>query len=197
MPHFFDLPREVRDLIYGQYVISDGGYALDFESNTLKCANGDTVDLAFMLTCKAVANELRTVPFSTNTLNFSTICSEEHRVTAGRFGDLIMRISKQLGEKLHNIYPDNLSVPDDVWEELTRDHPRFAPYLGMIKGRANKWWTNDQGKLRQHSDWRNVSPTGCCGETPSVFRDFSHTAIQTILQRYYLIKPNQSNQSIS
>ncbi|KAF4868644.1 hypothetical protein CGCSCA1_v012163 [Colletotrichum siamense] len=191
MPHFFDLPREVRDLIYGQYVISDGGYVLDFESNTLKCANGDTIDLAFMLTCKAVANELRTVPFSTNTLNFSTICSEEHRVTAGRFGDLIMRISKQLGEKLHNIYPDNLSVPDDVWEELTRNHPRFAPYLGMIKGRANKWWTNDQGKLRQHSDWRNVSPTGCCGETPSVFRDFSRAAMQTILAHKDRFSPEQ------
>ncbi|KAI8188033.1 hypothetical protein K4K52_005243 [Colletotrichum sp. SAR 10_76] len=156
MPHFFDLPREVRDLIYGQYVISDGGYVLDFESNTLKCANGDNIDLAFMLTCKAVANELRTAPFSTNTLNFSTICSEEHRITAGLFDDLVAQIHDQLGEKFFGIYPDNLSVPDDVWRELVQDHPKFAPYIERIKGRTTLWVPNDEGKLTLRDAYRNL-----------------------------------------
>ncbi|KAF5490049.1 hypothetical protein CGCS363_v012703 [Colletotrichum siamense] len=181
MPHFFDLPREVRDLIYGQYVISDGGYVLDFESNTLKCANGDNIDLAFMLTCKAVANELRTVPFSTNTLNFSTICSEECRITAGRFDDLVAQLHDQLGEKFFSIYPDNLSVPDDVWRELVQDHPKFAPYIERIKGRTTLWVPNDEGKLRLRDAYRNVSPAGSCGETPSTFRQFSRAALCTIV----------------
>ncbi|KAH9226950.1 hypothetical protein K456DRAFT_58386 [Colletotrichum gloeosporioides 23] len=111
-----------------------------------------------MFTCKAVANELRTVPFSAITLNFSTICSEEYRMTAGRFDDLVAQIHDQLGEKFFSIYPDNLSVPDDVWRELVQDHPKFAPYIERIKGRTTLWVPNDEGKPRLRDAYRNVSP---------------------------------------
>ncbi|KAK2733044.1 hypothetical protein CKAH01_08542 [Colletotrichum kahawae] len=144
-----------------------------------------------MLTCKAVANEMKSVPFSTNTLNFSTICSEEHRITAGRFDDLVAQIDDQLGEKFFSIYPDNLSVPDDVWRELVQDHPKFAPYIERIKGRTTLWVPNDEGKPRLQEAYRNVSPGGSCGETPSTFRQFSRAALRTIVAHKYRFNSEQ------
>ncbi|KAK1636161.1 hypothetical protein BDP81DRAFT_429150 [Colletotrichum phormii] len=43
---FFHLPRELRDMIYRFYVVSDGGYVLNPESNRLRDAMGRPIDLA-------------------------------------------------------------------------------------------------------------------------------------------------------
>ncbi|KAF9880637.1 hypothetical protein CkaCkLH20_01679 [Colletotrichum karsti] len=187
MTHFFDLPRELRDQIYAQYVIIDGGYILDFNSNTLKAANNERIDLAFMLTCKAIAKELKPIPFLVNTLNFSTVQPEEHRATTGRFGCLLAAVHMLPGETLHRIFPDTLSVPDDVWEEISKVDPKFAPYVEAIKGRSAKVPHRVHGRRM----YRNVGPSGSCGETPSVFRKFAHSAVRIILDHKDRLDPEQ------
>ncbi|KAF6837231.1 hypothetical protein CMUS01_05076 [Colletotrichum musicola] len=84
-PHFFDLPTEVRDLIYAQCVLFNGGYVLDFDSNTLRGADGKPIDHSFRLASKRIATETKSLALSSNILNFSTFHSREHNVAAGRF----------------------------------------------------------------------------------------------------------------
>ncbi|KAK2031042.1 hypothetical protein LX32DRAFT_637549 [Colletotrichum zoysiae] len=174
MVQFLDLPREVRDMIYGQYVFVDGGYVHDFNSNTLKGADNTPIDLAFMLTCKKVAMEMKGLALSSNSIYFSTVYSEDHRGTAGRFGLLIKELSDARGRLVNRIHPDILSVPHDMLERLKEAYPRFAPYLDLLP---------DRRRLRRHMEgWleTDVGPPGCCGETPSAFRQFQRAVLQDI-----------------
>ncbi|GKT88971.1 hypothetical protein CT0861_07137 [Colletotrichum tofieldiae] len=170
MVHFFDLPREVRNMIYVAYVSIKGGYVLDFNSNTLKGANNESIDLAFMLTCKSVAKEMKGIAMSSNIITFSTFHSQEHQAIAGRFGVMIRTLHSKREHKWDHIHPDTLSVPEDIWRELSEAHPRFAPYVDVVKNRSNIYTVQ----------WDNVGPAGSCGETPSVFRSFIRSALQTI-----------------
>ncbi|KAF9881881.1 hypothetical protein CkaCkLH20_01027 [Colletotrichum karsti] len=172
MIHFFDLPREVRDMIYVDYVFIQGGYILNFDSNKLRGANGSLIDLTLMLTCKTIAKEMKGVALSSNTLNFSTELSEEHRRTAGRFGELVKTLYNTQGTKMNQIYPNFLSIPDDLWRKLSEIDPKFAPYVDLIRRRPH--W-NDRRAVD------NVGPPGSCGETPSVFRRFVRSALQTLV----------------
>ncbi|KAF3804755.1 hypothetical protein GCG54_00012248, partial [Colletotrichum gloeosporioides] len=160
-----------RDLIYAQCVYSDGGYILDFDKNKLKCANGESIDL--MLTCKRVAREAMGIPLSTNTLNFSAVCSEEHRVTAGRFDNFLNILHQWQGAKVNDIFPDTIIIPDDIWNELSEINPKFAPYVELLKQRTQclasfRRWTSSTG------------PPGSCGETPSTFRKWVCSVLQTL-----------------
>ncbi|KZL86890.1 hypothetical protein CI238_09237 [Colletotrichum incanum] len=171
MVHFFDLPREVWNMIYVSYVSIEGGYVLNFDSNTLKGAGNKSIDLAFTLTCKSVAEEMRGMALASNTINFSTFHSQEHQAIAGRFDVMISTVHSQRQFKWNHIHPDTLSVPNDIWGDLSKAHPNFAPYVDMVKDRSN-----------MHTvQWDNVGPPGSCGETPSVFRDFIRSALQTIV----------------
>ncbi|KAF5527506.1 hypothetical protein CGCA056_v001755 [Colletotrichum aenigma] len=183
MIQFFDLLREVRDLIYAQCVYSDGGYILDFDSNRLKCANGDSIDLTFMLTCKRVAREARGIALSTNILNFSSVCSEEHRITAGRFDTFLNLLHCRRDCKIDEIFPDVLSITEDIWKELSEIDPKFTPYLGLLKRRSNGWQITEDGRReRAPKAMPTIGPPGSCGETPSISREWVRSVLQTLLE---------------
>ncbi|TDZ28840.1 hypothetical protein C8035_v003958 [Colletotrichum spinosum] len=174
MIHFFDLPREVRDLIYEQYVSIPGGYVLgDFERNTLKGADGTPIDLSLMRTCKAIAREMKGVALASNTLNFSTFYSEDHRTAAGRFDIMINEFHSLMGFFFEKAGHASF-VPDDVWAEMRRAYPMFGPYIDVVKSKPSII---------------NLGPEGSCGETPSVFRSFIQFAMQTITSHEDLLDP--------
>ncbi|TDZ24499.1 hypothetical protein Cob_v003282 [Colletotrichum orbiculare MAFF 240422] len=174
MIHFFDLPREVRDLIYEQYVSIPGGYVLgDFEHNTLKGADGTPIDLSLMRTCKAIAREMKGVALASNTLNFSTFYSEDHRTAAGRFDIMINEFHSLMGFFFEKAGHASF-VPDDVWAEMRRAYPMFGPYIDVVKSKPSII---------------NLGPEGSCGETPSVFRSFIQFAMQTITSHEDLLDP--------
>ncbi|KXH28284.1 hypothetical protein CSIM01_09802 [Colletotrichum simmondsii] len=174
MVHFFDFPREIRDLVYDHYVTVKGGYILDFDSNTLRGAGNEPLDLAFIYTCKKAASDLDGLPLSLNTLTFSTIYSEKHRTTAGRFNLMVERLNWQRGRELDAICLNDGIGSDEVWAELLEAHPKFAPYLTLLRNRKANFNFAHVADI-------NVGPDGSCGETPSVFRNFLHSALQMIL----------------
>ncbi|KAF0317435.1 hypothetical protein GQ607_015387 [Colletotrichum asianum] len=183
MINFFDLPREVRDLIYAQCVYSDGGYISDFDSNRLKCANGDSIDLTFMLTCKRVTREARGIALSSNILNFSSVCSEEHRITAGRFDTFLNLLHRRRDNKVNEIFPDVLSITEDIWKELSGINPKFAPYMDLLRHRPNAWQIMEDGhRERAPKTMPTLGPPGSCGETPSTSREWVRSVLQTLLK---------------
>ena len=60
------LPRELRDEVYFYYFQEIDGYAHCFETNQLRCSNGDAIDLSLMRTCRMVAEETCALPLRAN-----------------------------------------------------------------------------------------------------------------------------------
>lgn len=186
--HLFDLPRELRDLIYLQYFLCDGGYILDSNSNKLKCADGARIDLSLRLTCKKLAKETNGIALSSNALRFVAVCPEdqEQRETAGRFGLALTELHLTQSSKLDQIYPDTLSVPDDIWKEISAIEPRLAPYVDFLRRRPNGWrimeFSNGtRGSVPSIIERPEIGYPGTCGETPSGFRKFVRSALEILL----------------
>ena len=55
LPALLRLPRELRDLIYEEYVRVDGGYVYNPETNKLAHADGSPIDLSLRLVCRQLA----------------------------------------------------------------------------------------------------------------------------------------------
>ncbi|KAK2013559.1 hypothetical protein LZ32DRAFT_254265 [Colletotrichum eremochloae] len=182
MGHFLDLPREVRDMIYIPYLTVEGGYILDFDSNTLRAANGEPINLALMFTCKRFAEDMRGLAFSLNTITFSTFLSKEHTSIAGRFHTMTQCLPTWRAHIIDGIRPATLSVPDDIWDDLSRAHPKFAPFLDLVRSCHDL-------KDRQ-LPYGSASP-GSLGETPSVFRGFLHSVLQTIVANKHRFDADQ------
>ncbi|KAF6810134.1 hypothetical protein CPLU01_15378 [Colletotrichum plurivorum] len=153
---------KVRDLIYAQCVLINGGYVLDFDSNTLRGADGKPIDLSFRLACKRIASETRGLALSSNILNFSTVYSDN--ATAGRFDLLIRHLAAKLGRLISRLEPGYLIVPDGIWDDITKVHPRFAQYVEFRRNRPNRRITS--------IPVAKVGHPGSCGDTPSAFRNF-------------------------
>ncbi|EUC39751.1 hypothetical protein COCMIDRAFT_110688, partial [Bipolaris oryzae ATCC 44560] len=79
MSPFFQLPRELRDLIYDYYVRCDGGYVYDVEARKFRQADGGPVFNALALTCRQAAFELEGLAFQVNTITFSAAYTESLR----------------------------------------------------------------------------------------------------------------------
>jgi hypothetical protein len=84
-----ELPRELRDEIYAYYLATDpdgdDAYVFNFESNKLRRADKQPIDLRLTYKCKTIAKEMLGMPLSLNTITFRTIYSDELRALAGRF----------------------------------------------------------------------------------------------------------------
>ncbi|KAF3801819.1 hypothetical protein GCG54_00015039 [Colletotrichum gloeosporioides] len=198
MVHIFDIPREIRDLIYLQCVLSEGGYILDFNSNRLRCADGKRIDLAFMLTCKKIANETRGLALSSNILNFGAVCpsEQEHREVAGRFGIALTTLSQRRSYKLDQIYPDTLDIPNDIWRDISKIEPKLAPYVELLQRRPNGWRVMDGASHMMPTiiERPEIGWPGTCGETPSVFRKFARSALQLLLANKDRFEPEEFRQ---
>ncbi|KAI1330321.1 hypothetical protein F5Y16DRAFT_415143 [Xylariaceae sp. FL0255] len=97
--YFLALPRELRDDIYDFYV-ADGGYVYDFESGKLKMATGEPVDLALILTCKQVADDMKedsssTARPETHGMGFIEYCVEDPKLHIERRASMWRNIFRQ------------------------------------------------------------------------------------------------------
>ncbi|KAF9878591.1 C6 transcription factor [Colletotrichum karsti] len=171
MLDFFVFPRELRDLIYIQYAIVDGGYILNPHNNKLKRADERPVsfDLAFMLTCKLVAKEMKGVILAANTLTFSTFYSDGERLNACHFGRLMDNLDNHLIGKLYQWA--TTCYKDDIAETITNAYPQFKPLLDLI--RDDPEFDGLWGLLSRRS----------CGETPSTYREFVRFALRAVAKR--------------
>ncbi|KAJ0335173.1 hypothetical protein COL922a_009632 [Colletotrichum nupharicola] len=79
---FLRFPRELRDLVYRLYVTIEGGYLCDtdaFTNGRLKGIDGQPIDLALVLTCKTIADEMDYggLALRLNPITFTTLDSPE------------------------------------------------------------------------------------------------------------------------
>jgi hypothetical protein len=104
-PHFLFLPREIRDLIYYDYLRmgTEDGYTYDFEAGKLRTADKQPVDLSLMYTCRLVANEMRGLPLRLHRITFTTLYSDELRFRAGRWAYLMYLAEQTLYDKIDDV----------------------------------------------------------------------------------------------
>ncbi|KAH7552247.1 hypothetical protein BM1_09109 [Bipolaris maydis] len=140
---FFQLPRELRNLIYDYYVRCDGGYVYDVETRKLRRADGDPVFNALALTCRQAAFELEGLAFQVNTITFSAAYTESLRDQA-LLHHHVMRDCRALRKYLLNAVPSRLFTPEML--ELTKEaYPQFAEHV--------VYWGRDRGN---RGNMRNV-----------------------------------------
>jgi hypothetical protein len=128
-PTFLTLPSEVRNLIYREYFAVQGGYVLDFESQKLKAADGSNLDLALMSTCKLIAHETRQIPLGINTITFSTIYSDDARITAGLFNCCFSRMDNMETTRLVQA---KAFINPAIYADAVGKFPVLKPFLDWI-----------------------------------------------------------------
>ncbi|KAK4164621.1 hypothetical protein QBC43DRAFT_317256 [Cladorrhinum sp. PSN259] len=175
--HLLNLPREIRNQIYEDYLTGgdDGGYIFNFASATFKDRSTQAaIDLNLMYTCRQIAAEMHSLPFRFNTLYFSTAYDDELRLAAGRFQNLLLRMSEDQREILYMIVVEinrQRSQPRPVCSPKVLEKARTPPLCSV-------WplWDLDG----QHRDidgtgvMRDVCP--CLGQIPSVYREAQKNA---------------------
>ncbi|KAI1370197.1 hypothetical protein F4677DRAFT_451636 [Hypoxylon crocopeplum] len=118
---FLDLPRELRDKIYHQYV-SVGGYTHNFDKQQLRTANDEPINLDFMYTCRQVAHEMKGVAFKTNVITFFTTRPENTRQHAQTHASVSAYVH-DLKCKVFRIV--NLSFTKEHKSQVSRLYPSF------------------------------------------------------------------------
>ncbi|KAB5515452.1 hypothetical protein GE09DRAFT_1159663 [Coniochaeta sp. 2T2.1] len=91
---FWDLPRELRDMIYEEYAAVDGGHIFNPDSGKLRSAKPHAHPLALQRTCKRAALEMTGLALSLNTVTFST--GATMREAAFRFDFMLKGLGSQL-----------------------------------------------------------------------------------------------------
>jgi len=159
---FLALPRELRDKIYGCYLIVEGGYVFNPITDRLVAANNKPIDLALVYTCKLVALEMHNLGLKLNTINFSTVFSPEKRSTIGRFQHLR---ESYAAHELHLLKHAGPCINEDVFSHVEKVYPQFMPVIRIIQG-GNIWPFDTINKT-----W---------GWVPSVFRRFVSEILQIV-----------------
>ncbi|KAI1734082.1 hypothetical protein F4680DRAFT_439409 [Xylaria scruposa] len=139
---FLKLPSELRNAIYEQYTLVEGGYIYDFEKGKLRAANEPEhpIDLALMYTCTQVANEMRGIALSCNVITFRTFSSPDLDLRASYF-DVIMRdLAFLVAEEFKFAEGDydhmrgaGSCFDKRVLDELIRVFPKCQPLLQLTR----------------------------------------------------------------
>ncbi|KAI1394317.1 uncharacterized protein F4822DRAFT_439912 [Hypoxylon trugodes] len=136
---FFDLPRELRDLIYYKYV-SVGGYIQNPETWRLRTVQDEPIDLNLMYTCHQVANEMKGVALSRNTINFRTTLGGTGNVYADAYDTLMERTDSM---KRNMLRAARGCLTEETKAQVTQAYPKFTPVLDGL----DKYW--DHHRLGQ------------------------------------------------
>ncbi|KAI1099492.1 hypothetical protein F4804DRAFT_337200 [Jackrogersella minutella] len=171
---FFDLPRELRDMIYEEYVMIDGGYVFVHSSGKLKPANRIAHPFAFQHTCRRVHGEMEGLPLRMNPIMFSTTNGTHHvrrRAT---------QLERMLCSGIISVHDVNIlllwsirrDIADPLREDIAHHYPCFIPHLDWLRGRHcpdNSVDLDDRLKIYDY-----------LGERPSLFREY----VQYIIQKF-------------
>ncbi|KAF4850444.1 hypothetical protein CGCSCA4_v003903 [Colletotrichum siamense] len=187
--NLLQLPLELRQMIYRAYLLVDGGYICDAEALftgklrgeakcRLKQADGKPIDMALVVTCRAVAKEMLHggLALRVNTVAFSTFYSDEfrqlgERLQAFRSEDVdcnIFNMMRNLGRCLQG----------PVYDALKNAHPVFMPVVEHLRG------GNPNTNLV-------APPDSNYGQAPSLYREFVRLALG-LACRYYVDQFNEA-----
>jgi len=166
MPTFLQIPRELRDLIYEYYFYSDGGYTHDFESNKLRQANGDRIELALTYVCRQFSIESRGVALHVNKIHFTALHSDTIQKPAALIHANYKLIHRRKASLVNESAPTLLGLRDA--QILKKAYPQFTP---IIDG----WRSHGQFNIFGR---RYVT----CGEAPSSWHDFVDFTLNLLSQ---------------
>ncbi|KAI1350788.1 hypothetical protein F5Y01DRAFT_325850 [Xylaria sp. FL0043] len=123
-----DLPGKLRDAIYQQYVIVEGGYVYEFKRGKLRAANDPEhpIDLALMYTCRQIAREMMSMALSANTITFRTLSSPELSLRARHFHGIMRTLIGAAGRPLE-------LCDQCVLGEVARGFPECQPLLQLAR----------------------------------------------------------------
>lgn len=179
---FCRMPPELRQEIYTHYVREPQGYLHNPETNKLRTADKQPVDLNLMYTCKQIAAEMHGLALQTNLVTFRTFIPEEGTprasMRAARFDDFIttrMLLAQQyitvaalplqathLGRESHH-------------EFMRKNHP--TSLLARAISETDRTFAMDQytQALREGKCWRSLDahqfPDGLACMTRLYFAD--------------------------
>jgi len=176
---FFDLPRELRDVVYEHYVTIDGGYILNAESGKLRAATPRAHIFGLQRTCKRAAREMDGLPLSCNPVTFSTIGNM--RESAFRFDFMLDIFLTAMAEDYDRAVerddtdnmPLSFSFPDSVRESIARVFPQFVPAVDVI----------DPQVWRRLQTWDSPElHTKCIDVEPSLQREYLSFVMQQLAE---------------
>ncbi|KAK1839432.1 hypothetical protein CCHR01_17941 [Colletotrichum chrysophilum] len=187
--NLLQLPLELRQLIYRAYLLVDGGYICDAEAlftgklrGEARCrltqADGKPIDMALVVTCRAVAKEVLHggLALRVNTVAFSTFYSDEFRQRGER---LQAFRSKDVDCNIFNMMRNVGScLQGPVYDALKNAYPVFMPVVEHLRG------GNPNTDLV-------APPDSNYGQAPSLYREFVRLALR-LACRYYVEQFNEA-----
>ncbi|KAK7934619.1 hypothetical protein PG985_000114 [Apiospora marii] len=188
--YFLRLPPELRNAIYREYVLVDGGYVFNARTEKLRKAtaqgHGDAngaIDLSLMYTCRQVASEMKGVALGANLVTFRTLYRDDLRIRAGRYVGLIDQLDYLTAAAACLAYK---ICSRQVRALIVARYPWFEPYLDLAEAtntrsdrrivppfQATEWVTASYFTKRQGSQIR----------CPSLVREAALFTLRTCLER--------------
>ncbi|KAI0183873.1 hypothetical protein EV127DRAFT_376045 [Xylaria flabelliformis] len=172
---FLKLPPELRNAIYEQYVLAEGGYVYNFELGKL-CATNDPehpVDLALIYTCTQIANEMKGIALSCNVVTFRTFSSPNLDLRASRFHEIMQESERAAADLFGSV--SYAQCYKHVLDELVRVFPECQPLLQLVKamGQTSPPLSDAAQGASITNHWKGV---------PSVTRELLFYAVEVALK---------------
>ncbi|KAI2467495.1 hypothetical protein F4781DRAFT_444275 [Annulohypoxylon bovei var. microspora] len=162
---FFELPRELRDLIYEEYVFIDGGYVFNLACWKLRDVSKPKHAFGLQRTCKAVHAEMEGLALRHNTITFSTQLNRWEGMRALRLEKVLCNGHITVFDgQIRKLWSLRDRIEDSVREDVARRYPCFLPHLDWLRGPHNPdvdLGYDDRYKIYDH-----------LGERPSLFREY-------------------------
>lgn len=143
-------------MVYKYYVAEEGGYVFNFDTGKLRCASGHPIDLALLLTCRVIAEEMEGIALQRNTVTFRSEYSEAMSRRAARFQFWMDALERTEAGSLGFVKP---WIVEEVRDEVGRKFPFFKPTLQAMRNPGF------------HASWPR-------GEVPSLHREAVTTTMR-------------------
>ncbi|KAF1992659.1 hypothetical protein P154DRAFT_528316 [Amniculicola lignicola CBS 123094] len=165
---FLDLPRELRDMVYEHYVHIDGGYIFNYRLSKFQGAKRQSINLSLMLTCKLVAAEMCGVALRENTITFTTACSEDFRIRAGRYSCILDDL---WNTQAYMLAIAGAKITSNVTAHVARHYPMYSPIVERLGKRVT---------LETPQDRYIELTSNTMGEAVSTHRSFLGSTLQLL-----------------
>ncbi|KAF5705608.1 hypothetical protein FMUND_12048 [Fusarium mundagurra] len=135
------LPLELREQIYYYYFTADGGYVSD--GDKLLQASGQAVQISLMLACRSIASETQHLPFTLNTITFSTIYRPDWR-------ERVLVLSQIAKYHIYLLLAMVLRLrrllTPDMYEEPSPEYSQYMPIV-MARVASFRLWVDQRTDL--------------------------------------------------
>ncbi|KAK4443490.1 hypothetical protein QBC34DRAFT_477586 [Podospora aff. communis PSN243] len=115
-PPFLTVPREIRDLIYREFLLIDAedGYVYNPETGKLRTAKEQPIDLTPMYTCRQIAAEMVGAPLRLHTITFTTNDSRQAQRDAMKWEHIITHQWQAVQSSLDFVLPWTCGKTDSL-----------------------------------------------------------------------------------